>query len=166
MYIILYHTRRNTCYIFFYRMSTLISAIAWVRRGASAGQPSKYVLDDAELERVSGLARIELEDARTELERAHEAAKTMGQDDDDDNDDDNWVECVFISDQGAAAHRSSEVVDAMDVDEAPAKSSQDDDLAKYNLDDYDNEAKSDGELGFGTCNSSYKRHKPLGLSAI
>lgn len=70
-----------------------------MKRGVSAQQPSKYVLDDKELERVSALARIELEDARTELERAHEAAKTMGRgaegeeaDDDEADDEDAWVE--------------------------------------------------------------------------
>jgi periodic tryptophan protein 1 len=68
-----------------------------VKRGVSAQQPSKYVLDDKELERVSALARIELEDARSELERAHAAAKTMGRgaegDEGDENgDEDAWVE--------------------------------------------------------------------------
>ena len=99
-------------------MSSLISSVAWhvdfiprllicishtifyfsrVKRGISAQQPSKYVLDDKELGRVSALARIELEDARLELERAHEAAKTMGRgaegdEGDDDGDEDAWVE--------------------------------------------------------------------------
>ena len=56
---------------------------------------------------MSALARIEIEDARVELERAHEAAKQMGlgaegeeaDDDDDDNDgnaqedeESSWVE--------------------------------------------------------------------------
>ena len=35
------------------------------------------MLDDAELERVSALARIELEDARVELESARKAAISM-----------------------------------------------------------------------------------------
>lgn len=80
-------------------MSSLISAVAWVRRGISTQHPQKYILDDKELERVSALARIELEDARVELERAHEAAKSMGRgaegeeaDDGGDDDDENWVE--------------------------------------------------------------------------
>jgi periodic tryptophan protein 1 len=85
-------------------MSSLISAVAWVRRGISAQNPSKYVLDDKELERVSALARIELEDARVELERAHEAAKSMGRgaegneadDAEVDGDEDNWVESVLL----------------------------------------------------------------------
>lgn len=74
--------------------------MTWVRRGASARTPSKYVLDDQELERVSGLARIELEDARVELQRAHEAAKSMGKgaegveadDQGEEEDEANWVE--------------------------------------------------------------------------
>ena len=84
-------------------MSSLISAVAWVRRGVAAQHPEKYVLDDPELERVSALARIELEDARVELERAHLAAQSMGKgaegDEADDNGDDgdeaDWVESVI-----------------------------------------------------------------------
>ena len=84
-------------------MSSLVSAVAWVKRGVSARQPQRYVLDDKELERVSALARVELEDARVELERAHEAAKTMGRGgegeeaDDQDDDENNWVESVGFS---------------------------------------------------------------------
>jgi periodic tryptophan protein 1 len=83
-------------------MSNLISAVAWVRRGVSSRHPHKYVLDDKELERVSALARIELEDARVELERAHEAAKMMGrggegEEADDQDDEENWIE--FVSPQ-------------------------------------------------------------------
>ncbi len=47
-------------------MSNLISAVAWVKRGVAAQQPLKYVLDDNELQRVSALARIQIEDARVE----------------------------------------------------------------------------------------------------
>lgn len=83
-------------------MSSLISAVAWVKRGVAVQHPSKYVLDDKELQRVSALARIEVEDARVELERAHEAAKSMRRAEDDDEDEevkdapeedeDGWVE--------------------------------------------------------------------------
>ena len=77
-------------------MSSLISAVAWVRRGVAAQHPRKYILDDPELERVSALARIELEDARVELERAHIAAQSMGKGDEtDDNDEADWVESVI-----------------------------------------------------------------------
>lgn len=83
-------------------MSSLVSSIAWVRRGVAVQHPAKYVLDDKELERVSGLARIELEDAKVELQRAHEAAQSMGQgaategmegvEVDPEDDEANWVE--------------------------------------------------------------------------
>ena len=74
-----------------------------VKRGVATQHPAKYNLDERELERVSKLARIELEDARVELERAHEAAKQMGKgaegdeaDDAGENEDDEdaWVEYV------------------------------------------------------------------------
>lgn len=71
----------------------------------AAQHPSKYNLDETELGRVSALARIELEDARIELERAHEAAKSMGRgaegdeaddiDEENEENEDSWVECVL-----------------------------------------------------------------------
>lgn len=90
-------------------MSSLISAVAWVKRGVATRHPQKYVLDDNELQRVSALAHIELEDARVEMERAHKAAQEMGKgaegdeaDDiaidgegiEEDDGDANWVESV------------------------------------------------------------------------
>ncbi|KAG1737750.1 transductin family protein/WD-40 repeat family protein [Suillus lakei] len=121
-------------------MSNLISCVSWVKRGVSAHQPSKYVLDEKELERVSALARIELEDARIELERAHNAAKGMGKgaegaeadDADEDGDEDAWVD---------EEDASMEVDGDVQVD-VPAKG---DDLAQYKLDEYDeDDVKEDG----------------------
>jgi len=135
-------------------MSSLISAVSWVRRGVAVQHPPKYVLDDKELERVSALARIELEDARTELERAHEAAKSMDRTEgevDGDDDEGDWVECVaffslemlllkiFYSEEGDET--SEPDPNAMDVDETPQPKStkNSDDLSQYNLDDYDDD---------------------------
>ncbi|PPQ68646.1 hypothetical protein CVT26_002930 [Gymnopilus dilepis] len=116
-------------------MSSLISAVSWVRRGVAAQHPQKYVLDDKELERVSALARIELEDAKIELERAHLAAQEMGKgaegeeadDNADDDDEENWPD---------------EDDDAMDVDSGSAPKPKADDLAEYNLDEYDDDTKT------------------------
>ncbi|KAF7376452.1 hypothetical protein MSAN_00060800 [Mycena sanguinolenta] len=117
-------------------MSSLISAVSWVKRGIAVQNPTKYVLDEKELERVSALSRIQLEDARIELERAHEAAKTMGlgaegdeADDAGEDNEDDWVD---------------EDEDAMDVDSDPKPKPPRDpnDLSEYNLDDYDNDVKS------------------------
>ncbi|EPT05519.1 hypothetical protein FOMPIDRAFT_1155298 [Fomitopsis schrenkii] len=122
-------------------MSSLISCATWVKRAVAARHPEKYTLDDQELARVSALAHIELEDARKELEAAHKAAGMMGKgaegeeaddvDEDEDQDESAWVD--EDDEQG------DEDV-SMDVDEPkkPAKPSNgDDDLAEYNLDDYD-----------------------------
>ncbi|KAG7451272.1 WD40 repeat-like protein [Guyanagaster necrorhizus] len=122
-------------------MSSLISAVAWVRRGASAQIPSKYVLDDQELERVSGLARIKLEDARVELQRAHEAAKLMGR----------GAEGVEADDQGEEddeANWVDEDSDAMDIDETPDMANKDD-LSQYKLDEYDDDVQTDAIGPFG-----------------
>ncbi|ESK93990.1 rrna processing protein [Moniliophthora roreri MCA 2997] len=119
-------------------MSNLISSVAWIRRGVAAQHPSKYVLDDKELERVSALAHIELEDARTELKRAHEAAQKMGKGtegdeaDDAEDDEDEWVD---------------EDSDAMDVDETskpPESAPQDEDeMSKYKMDEYDDDTTAE-----------------------
>lgn len=72
-----------------------VSILSRVRRGVAVEHPTRYILDEKELERVSALARIELEDAKKELERAHKAAQSMGkgvEGDGDDDDEDEWVE--------------------------------------------------------------------------
>ncbi|KAF9007566.1 WD40-repeat-containing domain protein [Cyathus striatus] len=109
-------------------MSNLISAVAWVRRGVAVQHPTKYVLDDKELERVSALARIELEDAKVELQRAHEAAQSMeGREEGDDDDGDDNEDGEGDEDEDA---------DGMDIDVKPKNP---EDLSEYNLDDYDEE---------------------------
>lgn len=60
--------------------------------GVTARNPKKYVLDEAELVRVSTLARTELEGARIDLERVSKLAQTMGKDDDGGDEDNQWEE--------------------------------------------------------------------------
>ncbi|RPD74959.1 WD40 repeat-like protein [Lentinus tigrinus ALCF2SS1-7] len=128
-------------------MSGLISSVAWVRRGVATRHPQKYVLDDQELERVSALARIELEDARKELEAAHKAAESMGKgaegdeaDDADENDESAWVD------------EDDDAMDEdvpMDQDPTPAPAAEGakpagDGLDQYHLDDYDEDEAMPG----------------------
>ncbi|CAE6409530.1 unnamed protein product [Rhizoctonia solani] len=123
-------------------MSPLISSIAWVRRGIAAENPEKYNLDEKELERVQKLARIELEDAQVELQRASEAAQDMENrsDDedstiDDDDNDDSWEDA---SDDD----RMDEDLIEPEPKKSKTKSNIQDDadsLAEYNLDNYDEE---------------------------
>ncbi|KAL1949629.1 hypothetical protein VTO73DRAFT_8510 [Trametes versicolor] len=127
-------------------MSNLISSVAWVRRGIAAQHPIKYTLDDQELERVSALARVELEDARKELEQAHKAAISMGkgaegEEADDADEDDEWVD----EDDAAAAMDEDVPMDDAAPGE-PSEAKPKDELDQYNLDDYDND---DGQPGMG-----------------
>lgn len=84
------------CILYFHCALSFDVTLIRVRRGVAEQHPGKYTLDEQELARVSALARIELEDARAELERAHKAAQSMGKDVDgdeaDDDDEDAWVE--------------------------------------------------------------------------
>lgn len=73
--------------------------------GVTARNPKKYVLDEAELVRVSTLARTELEDARIDLERVSKLAQTMGKDDEGDNDDDQWEELSAMGSLPASSAR-------------------------------------------------------------
>lgn len=67
-----------------------------MRRGVAATDPAQYVLDDAELARVSKLAGINPEDARVEFERAQKASASMSKPDegaeDEDGDEADWIE--------------------------------------------------------------------------
>ncbi|KAF8843716.1 WD40 repeat-like protein [Paxillus ammoniavirescens] len=122
-------------------MSNLISCVSWVKRGVAARYPRKYVLDEAELERVSALARIELEDARIELERAHEAAKKMGKgaegDEADDPGDSDGNEDEWVDEEDGSM--------AMDEDKPVVGSAaKTDDLSQYDLDEYDDDVKEEG----------------------
>lgn len=61
-------------------MSGLISSLAWVPQGRAVRHPAKYELDEAELARVSALARVELEDAKSALAGAGGEGILMGED--------------------------------------------------------------------------------------
>lgn len=91
-------------------------ATTWVRRGVAARFPTKYEIDEAELSRISKLARLQLEDAQQELN----VAQGVGQDEESEAEN---------SDGGVAteAHTGQD------------QTGDEDDLKEYNLDDYDNE---------------------------
>jgi periodic tryptophan protein 1 len=67
---------------------SMITATTWVPRGFPAPLPTKYAVDDDELQRISKLAKLKLDDAKEDLEDAK--VDKMDKDDDaDDDDDDN-----------------------------------------------------------------------------
>ncbi|EJU05026.1 WD40 repeat-like protein [Dacryopinax primogenitus] len=119
-------------------MASLISATAWVARGVAQRHPTKYKLDEAELERVSKLARIDIEDARRELAKASkqveqwDAEKTDG---DLSDEDEAWEDEPL--EVNVAADEADDT--KMDVDEVPTDAN---DMSIYHLEDYDQESKS------------------------
>ena len=64
---------------------SMITATAWVRRGVSAQFPIKYEIDEGEIQRISKLARIQLEDARRDLDAVQEKDAEATDTIDDDN---------------------------------------------------------------------------------
>ena len=46
---------------------SMITAPTWVPRGYAAAVPTKYVFDEEEYERISKLAKLELDDAKEDL---------------------------------------------------------------------------------------------------
>ena len=132
----------------------MITTTTWVRRGAAAQFPTKYEIDEAEMDRISKLARMELEGAKEDLEAAQdgEKGKEHGVDNDSDSDMGNGDGGVTISSEA----------DAKNNDKSSAKDDDDDDLKEYNLDHYDSdEVDEDGEkiTMFGNV-KSLAYHKP------
>lgn len=103
-------------------------ATSWVRRGVATRHPTKYDIDEAELGRISKLARLQLEDAQEDLKTAQ--GYPTSQQDDADEDEPAQV----------GSHRQILTSEQQTPDE------NDDELKEYNLDDYDNDqAADDGE---------------------
>lgn len=65
--------------IYLIAMSSLISSVCWVQRGVAARTPKKYTLDEGELDRVSKLAMLRLDDARMQLAIAQEPDAEEGE---------------------------------------------------------------------------------------
>lgn len=63
--------------------SSMITTTTWVRRGVAAQFPTKYEIDEEEINRISELARIQLEDAKGDLK----AARGVSQNEEDKNGD-------------------------------------------------------------------------------
>jgi periodic tryptophan protein 1 len=51
---------------------SMITASTWVPRGFAAPFPAKYNFDEAEFDRIAELAKLQLDDAKDDLEEAQE----------------------------------------------------------------------------------------------
>jgi periodic tryptophan protein 1 len=65
----------------------MITTATWVPRGFAAPFPSKYKFDEDEFERIAELAKLQLDDAKEDLEEAEEAAAGAEEDEDEVNGD-------------------------------------------------------------------------------
>jgi len=61
---------------------SMITASAWVPRGAAAAFPTKYEVDQDELARISKLAKLRLDDAKEDLDDSKNGGKHDTEDDD------------------------------------------------------------------------------------
>ena len=59
---------------------SMITASTWVPRGAAATFPTKYDVDEKELARISRLAKLQLEDAKNDLDEAQNGTPEAAQD--------------------------------------------------------------------------------------
>ncbi|KAF7189310.1 putative WD repeat-containing protein C17D11.16 [Pseudocercospora fuligena] len=103
-------------------MTSMITATAWVPRGHAAAFPTKYNMDDEEYARIAKLAKLELDDAKEDLEKARDALNKVSMGDTEDAEN--------------GAEKESESEESGDEDNDIAK---DDDLAEYDMDHYDDE---------------------------
>lgn len=137
-------------------MPSLVSSILWVPRGVSARHPRKYDLaDPGELERVERLGKIKLDDARRELEALEAQVGGMEIEDGGDGEQDSGDEWADEDEEEDDDEDSDDTEDDPEIKARKAKerilgaqaaamsqhakSTDPDDLSKYNLDDYDDD---------------------------
>ncbi|CAG7973497.1 unnamed protein product [Penicillium olsonii] len=106
-------------------MSSMITTTSWVKRGVAAQFPTKYVIDEAEMGRISKLARMQLEDAKEDMSAAQDGKMDEEEQGDDAMEDD------------------SEEKPSTESTEAKT---DDDVLKEFDMDNYDKEeVDDDGE---------------------
>jgi periodic tryptophan protein 1 len=123
-------------------------------------------LNDADIDRIKEIAHIELEDARTEIERANIAAQDMderheelmGDDIEDDDDDSAWVEYVLrpLPADGRLKFCSEPMEE--DTSEEGTVPKRNGDLSEYKLDTYDEDDEGPA--------SSASGHAIFGITTI
>lgn len=101
----------------------MITASAWVPRGAAAEEPTKYEVDEDEFARISKLAKLKLEDAQQDLR----TEQSRHQDDEQDGDSEMDIEPT--------------------TNDPRSTGENDDDLKAYDLEHYDTDSgDEDGEI--------------------
>ncbi|KAH8884010.1 WD40 repeat-like protein [Thozetella sp. PMI_491] len=114
-------------------MSSMITSAAWVPRGFAAPFPTKYQFDEDEFERIAELAKLQLDDAKEDLEEALEAEKEASE---------------APAEKKKSSKKSGVATKADDDDDAEMAQEinvDDDDLKEYDLEHYDDDDEDEGE---------------------
>ncbi|KAF8242353.1 WD domain-containing protein [Wilcoxina mikolae CBS 423.85] len=119
----------------------MITCTTWVPRGVAAQNPRRVEMDEKEFERISQLAKLQLEGAREELEGAD------------------------TNKGGDGTDKKVEEDDAMEIEEMEkpvGKEEDDDDLREYNLEDYDAPTEEERQTAMGMFGNikSLAYHEP------
>ncbi|KAF7712952.1 rRNA processing protein Pwp1 [Penicillium ucsense] len=109
-------------------MSSMITTTAWVRRGVAAQFPTKYEIDEDEMNRISKLARMQLEDAQDDL-----SAAKAGETNDDDAAMEDGSKDSNSMEEGGAKQTTK------DGNETKAVTDDDDVLKEFDMDHYDSD---------------------------
>lgn len=112
----------------------MITATAWAPRGFAAQHPRRIQLDEKEFERIAELAKLQLEDAKEELEDAEKGVEG-----------DMEVDMEVESDGGVEVEEDEK--EKRNRKGGKELEKMDDDLKEYNLDNYDEPAKEEKEGG-------------------
>ncbi|KAF3061129.1 putative WD repeat-containing protein C17D11.16 [Daldinia childiae] len=107
-------------------MSSMITTSTWVRRGFAAPFPAKYDFDEAEFDRIANLAKLQLDDAKEDLEEAQEGEENGVSGDDDDEE-----KKANEPDHKSSAQNEEADAEDIDIDDA--------DLKEYDLEHYDDD---------------------------
>ncbi|KAK6954092.1 hypothetical protein Daesc_004054 [Daldinia eschscholtzii] len=107
-------------------MSSMITTSTWVPRGFAAPFPAKYDFDEAEFDRIANLAKLQLDDAKEDLEEAQEGEEENGASDDDDGD-----RIANETSHKSSAPKEEAEAEDIDIDDA--------DLKEYDLEHYDDD---------------------------
>lgn len=115
----------------------MISATTWVPKGFASEFPEKYELDDEEMERINQLAKLNLDDARADLETAEE--------------------------KDTETLESETNVKQMSSEKLKDEFAMDDDLKQFDLEHYDDEENNEEGLEVsmfpGLSNENVKFHE-------
>ncbi|KAI1477014.1 WD40 repeat-like protein [Daldinia eschscholtzii] len=107
-------------------MSSMITTSTWVPRGFAAPFPAKYDFDEAEFDRIANLAKLQLDDAKEDLEEAQEGEEENRASDDEDDD-----KIANETNRKSSAPKEEAEAEDIDIDDA--------DLKEYDLEHYDDD---------------------------